>query len=102
ATDQNIRSIVPEYSTGPVGWPVGEPPGGSRLTASAGMFDNASAGGTGTQTRTTRPAGMTPSDFGGLACGNAHNSNTWPAAGAVLPTGLIRREPCKRPGGGAQ
>ena len=68
-----------------------EPPGGSRLTASAGMLLSDSSAGAASGTRTTLPAGMTPSDFGGLACGSAHNSNTWPAPGVVLPTGLTVR-----------
>ncbi len=54
----------PEATTGPVGWPVGEPPGGSRLMANMAPAAMRSRIACATARWTDAPTGMTPSETG--------------------------------------
>ena len=56
----------PAATTGPVGAPVGEPPGGSLLTASVVPGPMRAASSRGSGTRACGPSGSTPSETGGL------------------------------------
>ena len=60
-----MSSRSPTASTGPVGCPVGEPPGGSRLIAIwAAVVISARIWSEVTGTRVETPAGITPSETG--------------------------------------
>ena len=67
--------MAPTMMTGPVGAPVGEPPGGSMLTASFSAANSAMDCAS-LSTRASSPCrGNNPRDTGGLPSpGNAHSS----------------------------
>ena len=80
--------------TGPVGSPVGEPPGGSRVIS----ISIPAAGVTPTGTTVTSPAaGITPSETGFVApCGSAQSSNTRSPTGSWVldwPGWMLPRPP---------
>src|SRR5205823_4909476 len=86
-----IRSIGPEYRTGPVGKPLGEPAAGSRLTASAGIFASALSTGAASGTRAMPVAGMRPSDRGAAPVGSIQSSSAFPGATGAAPTALTNK-----------
>ena len=70
----------PAATTGPVGWPVGEPPAGSRLTASTAPCASFSLHGRRQVRCVVAPTGMTPIDTGAFLPSIIHSSKSWPAA----------------------
>src|SRR6185312_5440735 len=83
----------PAATTGPVGWPVGEPPAGSRLTASTAPCASFSLAAAGTDICAVAPAGMTPIDTGRFLPSIIHSSKSLPAA--RLPATCERSMACR-------
>src|SRR5258705_4428434 len=81
----NHDCSLPTYKIGPVGLPVAEPPGGSRVTASAAVFSNTLP----RFTMVAPSAEMTPSDRGAPSAGTAHNSSERSACTLTLTSGLV-------------
>ena len=68
------RERLPWAMTSPVGWPVGEPPGGSSDTASVAPAPTCGSSSGGTLSRTGWPAAIRPSEAGLPPSGISHNS----------------------------
>src|SRR4051812_17689294 len=66
--------IAPLAITGPVGWPVGEPPTGSSETASAAVGPRRSRRDLSRWKRFGSPGGKTPTEIGAPPAGISHSS----------------------------